>query len=85
MKINKTEDYHEDNGPAMFFSFSRDKEGNLLGEPPEVCFSFGYLEVGFDEEKWTHWIDGRWFNFVFTSLDPVSFPDLGLKMPVENE
>ena len=76
MKLQKTEEHHEEDDSALFFSFSRDKDGNVLGEPPEVMFSDGYLEDDFDPEKWTHFIKGIDFNFVFEQADPKSFPKL---------
>jgi len=74
MELLKTEEYHEDFGCCLFFSFSRDEQGHVLGEPPEVCFSSGYMEDGFDEKEWTHFIKGVDMNFVFTGVDPVRFP-----------
>lgn len=75
MKLRKTEEYHEDMGACLFVSFSRDKDDNILGEPPEIYFASGWLEDGFDEEKWTHFVEGD-FNFMFTGADPVNFPKL---------
>ncbi len=74
MKLRKTEDYHEDDGCCMFFSFSYDKNGNVLGEPPEVEFSSGYLQDDFDETKWTHFVKGDEFNTIFEQADPEAFP-----------
>lgn len=73
MKLSKTKEYHEDMGSCLFVSFSRDENGQILGEPPEVEFCNGYLEVGFDENKWTHFVEGD-FNFLFTDADPENFP-----------
>ena len=46
-----------------------------MGEPPELYWGYGYLQEEFDEEKWTHFIDGD-FNFVFSDADPENFPRL---------
>lgn len=73
MKLLKSEDWHEDLSCSVFVSFSRDEDGNILGEPPELYVGSGYLEDGFDFEKWTHFIDGD-FNFLFSDADPVNFP-----------
>lgn len=75
MIVRKTGDYHEDMGCCIFISFSRDKNGKILGEPPEICFANGYAETDFDESKWTHFIDGD-TNFIFSGADPVNFPPL---------
>ena len=71
-QLQKTEDYHEDFGDCLFISFSRDDKGNILGEPPEVCFSSVHTD-GFDESEWTHFIHQDW-NFLFTEADPKNFP-----------
>lgn len=76
MNLSKTEDYHEDYGPCLFFSFSRDSEGNILGEPQDVMFSYGYLEDDFDDKKWTHFIADENFNFAFEQADPENFKPL---------
>jgi len=69
MKLQKTEDYHEDLGLVIFVSFSKDDDGELLGEPPEVYSGCGYLESDFDEEKWTHFFEVD-FNSFFKQVDP---------------
>lgn len=76
MILRKTADYHEDMGCCIFICFSRDKEGKILGEPPEISFLHGYLETDFDENKWTHFIHGD-TNFIFSGADPVNFPPIG--------
>lgn len=73
MKLLPVEQWHEDLGASIFVSFSRNDAGEILGEPPELYWGSGYLEEGFDTERWTHFIDGD-FNFVFTDADPVNFP-----------
>jgi hypothetical protein len=73
VKLLKTEDYHEDMSCCLFVSFSRDENGEILGEPPDVYFSYGYLEDGFDEKIWTHFVVGD-FNFLFHDADPLRFP-----------
>ena len=73
MKLLPTSEWHEDLGSSIFVCFSRDENGDILGEPPELEFCSGYLEENFDEEKWTHFIDGD-FNFMFSDADPVNFP-----------
>ncbi len=73
MKCLPTSEWHEDLGASIFVSFSRDEDGNILGEPPELYWGSGYLDEDFDEEKWTHYIDGD-FNFIFEDADPFSFP-----------
>lgn len=75
MKLLKTEEYHEDMGNCLFVSFSRDDNGQILGEPPDVDFKSGYMEDDFDEKKWTHFVDGD-FNFIFTGADPDKFPKI---------
>ena len=55
-KLNKTEDYHEDFGYVLFLHFPLDNDGYMLGEPPESEISHGYIEYGFDTEKWTHFV-----------------------------
>lgn len=74
MKLFKTDNYNEDDGCCLFLAFSYDEQGNVLGEPPEVTFSHGYLEDGFDGDKWTHFIKGCEFDIVFEQADPKSFP-----------
>lgn len=73
-KLRKTEEYDEEIGCVIFVSFSRDDDGTIIGEPPEVMVSRGYLEDDFDETKWTHFIDNH-LNFIFTDADPVNFPE----------
>ena len=73
MKLKPTEEWHEDLGSSIFVSFSKDENGNILGEPPELYYGSGYLEEDFDFEKWTHFIDGD-FNFIFSDADPANFP-----------
>lgn len=73
MKVLPTSEWHEDYGSSIFVSFSRDENGNILGEPPELLWSSGYLEEGFDAEKWTHFIEGD-FNFIFSDAAPELFP-----------
>lgn len=75
MKLYKTEDYHEDYGYCLFFSFSW-HDGKILCEPPEVCLSHGHIECGFDESKWTHFTKDFDINAVFEQVDPVLFPPL---------
>ena len=65
--------YHEDMGSCVFISFSRDEGGNILGEPPEFACLSGYMEDGFDAERWTHFLNGS-LNFMFEGADPVNFP-----------
>ena len=74
MKLRPTSEYHEDFGNCIFINFSRDEDGTIRGEPPEIDFKQGYLEEDFDESKWTHFIEGDW-NFIFTGADPINFPD----------
>jgi len=73
MKLKKTEEWHEDLGASVFVCFSRDENGQILGESPEMYFGSGYLEDDFDCDKWAHFIDGD-FNFIFSDADPVNFP-----------
>ena len=72
MKALPSSDWHEDLGASIFISFSRDENGDILGEPPELYFGSGYLEDDFDFDKWTHFIDGN-FNFIFYDADPKNF------------
>lgn len=76
MKLRKTEDYHEDYGSAIFIGWSRDKNGKVLGEPPELYFGCGWLDEGFDDELFTHWIEAKFFNELFTQVDPENFPPM---------
>jgi len=73
MKLKPSGDWHEDLGLSIFVSFSRDENGEILGEPPELYWGSGYLEEDFDFNKWAYFIDGD-FNFIFTDADPVNFP-----------
>lgn len=75
MKLLPTSEYHEDMGPCLFVNFSRDENGKILGEPPEVYFASGYMEDGFDGSIWTHFVEGD-FNFIFSDADPVNFPKI---------
>jgi len=75
VKLRPTDEYHEDMGSCLFVSFSRESDGAILGEPPEIAFKEGYLEIDFDPEEWTHFIDGD-FNFIFTDADPDKFPKI---------
>lgn len=85
MKLLPTHQWHEDLGASIFVSFSRDENGNILGEPPELMYSSYYLEENFDQEKWTHFIDGD-FNFIFSDADPANFPLLekALEVPTNS-
>jgi len=73
MKLLKSEEWHEGLGASIFVSFSRDEDGDILGEPPELYYGSGYLEDEFDFGKWTHFIDGD-FNFLFSDADPKQYP-----------
>tara|TARA_R110000851_G_scaffold314332_1_gene476302 strand:- start:929 stop:1327 length:399 start_codon:yes stop_codon:yes gene_type:complete len=73
MKLLPTSEWHEDLGASIFVCFSRDENREILGEPPEMEYCSGYLESDFDEEKWTHFIDGD-FDFMFSDADPINFP-----------
>ena len=74
-KLLKTEEYNEEMGCVIFVSFSRDDDGSIVREPPEVMVSHGYLDDDFDENKWTHFIDNN-LNFMFSGADPVNFTPL---------
>lgn len=76
MQLRKTEDYHEDYGSAIFIGWGRDNNGNVLGEPPELYFGRGWLDDGFDDELFTHWIEAKFFNELFTQVDPENFPPI---------
>lgn len=76
MKVLPVSQWDEEYGPSIFVSFSRDKNGKILGEPPELYWGDGDLDEDFDPTKWTHFIDGD-FNFVFEEADPISFPRKG--------
>jgi hypothetical protein len=71
MTLKSTLDWHEDLGSSIFVCFSRDENGDILGETPELYYGSGYLEDDFDDEKWTHFIDGD-FNFIFSDADPIN-------------
>ena len=74
MKALPSDEWDEDLGSSIFISFSRDEDGNILGEEPELMWSSCYLESdNFDFDKWTHFIDGD-FNFIFEDADPINFP-----------
>lgn len=73
MNLLPSSEWHEDLCASIFVSFSRDENGNILGEPPEIYYGSGYLDEDFDFDKWTHYIDGD-FNFIFSDADPVNFP-----------
>ena len=73
MELFKTEDYDEELGYMLFVSFSRDENGKILSEPPEVKLSHGYVEDDFDADKFTHFIDVN-CNSIFEQADPVNFP-----------
>ena len=74
MKLYKTDEYDEDFGTCLFISFTRDEYGDVVGEPPEVCLSSGYLSEGFEESQWPYFIKGDFFNELFEQADPKSFP-----------
>jgi hypothetical protein len=67
LEVFEADTYNEEDGPCLFFSFSRDDNGKILGEPPETEFLNGYMGDDFDPKKWTHFIKGIDFNFVFTA------------------
>ncbi len=71
--LRKTKDYHEDMGLVAFVSFSKDENGEILGEPPEVYAGHGYIECDFDEVKWDYFFEVN-FNSLFEQADPVNFP-----------
>ena len=73
MELLPASEWHEDLGASIFVSFSRDENGNILGESPELYYGSGYLDEDFDFDKWTHYIDGD-FNFMFSDVDPSRFP-----------
>ena len=75
VKLIPSEEWHEDLNSSIFVSFSRDENGVIMGEPPELHWGSGYLETDFDFEKWTHFIDGD-FNFIFSDADPINFPPI---------
>lgn len=74
MKVKPISEWHEDLGSSIFISFGRDENGKIEGSPPELYWGSAWLEDDFDETKWTHFIDGD-FNFVFSDVDPVNFPE----------
>jgi len=73
MELKPSSEWHEELGASIFVCFSRDENGDIVGEPPELHYGSGYLEEDFDFEKWTHFIDGD-FNFIFHDADPDNFP-----------
>ena len=75
MKLKPSDEWHEDLGQSIFVCFSRDENGEILGEAPELNYGYGYLEEDFDFDKWTHFIDGD-FNFIFSDADPINFPPM---------
>ena len=76
MKIKPASEWHEDSGASLFIRFSRDESGQILGEPPEVCFAFGYLECGFEVDKWDYYLDeniNAWFEQAEIFGDKLQF------------
>lgn len=75
-KLMKTEDYHEDYGAVIFIGWDRNRDGSIAGAPPSLYFGCGWLDEGFDSDLYTHWIDAKFFNSLFTQADPDSFPEM---------
>ena len=57
MKLQKTEDYHEDDGDCLFFHFPS------FEEPCEVYVG-SPLEIDFDHEHWTHFTADMDWNYI---------------------
>jgi hypothetical protein len=56
--LRKSEDWHEDKGPCLFFHFES------FDEPPDVCCG-GPLDTDWDDAYWTHFIEDFDFNLLF--------------------
>jgi hypothetical protein len=67
-ELYPTSEFHEDDGIALFVSFSRGEDGVVLGEPPEFYMGSGHLEDNFDDKKWTHFIKASSLNYIFESV-----------------
>ena len=52
MRLLPSDEWHEDLGASIFVCFSRDESGEILGEPPELCYGSGYLDDEFDFDTW---------------------------------
>ena len=63
MKLYKSKDYHEDYGECIFFHFFS------FSEPADVC-SGSPLDLGWDDEWWTHFIQLD-FNDIFNQAAAV--------------
>ena len=59
IRLERTEDYHEDYGDCLFFHFPS------FEEPPEVYVG-GTLDTDFDDEHWTHFTKDVDFNIVIS-------------------
>lgn len=57
MKIKPADQWHEELGSRLFIKFSRDEEGNILGEEPTVEFASGYTQIGFNIDEWEYFLD----------------------------
>ncbi|MGL5326784.1 MAG: hypothetical protein ACRC91_19015 [Aeromonas sp.] len=75
-KLMKTDDYHEDYGAVIFIGWDRNSDGSIAGAPPSLYFGCGWLDEGFDSDLYTHWIEAKFFNSLFTQADPDSFPEM---------
>lgn len=57
LKLEKTEDYHEDYGDCLFFHFPS------FEEPPDVYIGSPH-HTDFDHELWTHFTKDVDFNLI---------------------
>jgi hypothetical protein len=65
MKILPVSEWHEDLCSSIFIKFSRNEDGEIMGESPEVCYASGYLDPDFDMDYWDYFVDGNintWFE-----------------------
>ena len=76
MKIKPVSEWHEDLGASIFIRFSRDEEGQIRGEPPEVCFVSGYLDDAFNMDEWEYYLVDNvntWFEQAEAFGDKLEF------------
>lgn len=74
MKIRPVSEWHEDLGCRMFIKFTRDEDGEILGESPQVEFASGYIQDGFDIVDWDYFLDES-INTWFEQVESIELKD----------
>lgn len=65
MKIKPASEWTEEDGSSLFIRFTRNEQGEIVGETPEVEFASGYIQDDFDIDQWEYFLDesiNTWFE-----------------------